>query len=476
MAEHKLQFIIDAENRSKAAFDQVKGQMDNVQGKIENMKPAFQKMALVGAAAFTAISAAVYKSIQAYQEEERANARLTHLLKQTSNATDAQVASLMRQATALQAVGVVGDETIKFGQSQLATFALQADTIGVLTPALLDLVVANKGVNATQEDMITMGNLVGKVMTGQTGALSRYGVTLSDAQAEQLKLGNEMERATILAEILSQNFGGLNEAMRETSEGGIVALKNSFGDMQELLGEQFIPILESVVQKVVPVVDKIAEWIAANPELTRNIVIAAAAISGLVAVVGMLGLVLPAIITGFTLLLSPVGLLIIAIGVLTVAGVLLVQRWGEIKTQFIAIWDLIKFSFKQAGDIIKEVLYQIERAFENAYNFIKSKTIDPLIDTVNALVNSLTRVWEAAQRVGGAVSGAVGKVFGAGQFGIESVPRTGMYMLHRGETVNTAGGGGSIVVNINGGYYLSETVAEEIGDMIIDKLKNTFKL
>jgi len=59
------------------------------------------------------------------------------------------------------------------------------------------------------------------------------------------------------------------------------------------------------------------------------------------------------------------------------------------------------------------------------------------------------------------------------------IQQSGMYNLHQGEYIlnrrESRGGGGS-VVNLNGGVYLSEQVAEQIGDMIINKLKTNMKL
>lgn len=44
-------------------------------------------------------------------------------------------------------------------------------------------------------------------------------------------------------------------------------------------------------------------------------------------------------------------------------------------------------------------------------------------------------------------------------------------------TPNSAStGGGSIVVNINGGTYLSESVAQDIGDMIINRFKRSVRI
>jgi len=219
MIVQKLQILIDAQDRSTK--------------KIKNIKRAIMGMSV-------AIAAASALSVKAYMAQERAEARLEHLTRQISDATDEQIASLKNQAKALQKVGVVGDEVALVGQSQLATFALNTDQINKLTPALLDMIVATKGVNSTQEDAITTANAVGRAIDGGAGALTRYGISLTDTQKELFSTANRMERVEMLSEILEGNFGGLNKAMRDTAEGGLKALKNDFGDLTEKMGEAII--------------------------------------------------------------------------------------------------------------------------------------------------------------------------------------------------------------------------------------------
>lgn len=60
-----------------------------------------------------------------------------------------------------------------------------------------------------------------------------------------------------------------------------------------------------------------------------------------------------------------------------------------------------------------------------------------------------------------------------------SIPTSGLYRLHAGEYVlpkRDVGGVGGVVVNINGGTYLSQEAAEKIGDLIIDKLKTNSRI
>ena len=158
--------------------------------------------------AFGLLSAAIVKVTKASFAQERAEARLAQLVRNTTGATDDQIESLKQQAVALQRVGVIGDEVTIAGQSQLATFALTVEQIKQLTPALNDMIVAQNGVNATQEAAITVANAVGRALEGGVGALTRYGISLSDTQKELFETADRTEKVALLTEILSSNYGG----------------------------------------------------------------------------------------------------------------------------------------------------------------------------------------------------------------------------------------------------------------------------
>ena len=74
----------------------------------------------------------------------------------------------------------------------------------------------------------------------------------------------------------------------------LAELKNSFTEMGTKIWTALLPVLEKVLTKIQPIVDKVVEWIDANPELASNILIAVTAISGLVFV---LSSVVPAVTT-----------------------------------------------------------------------------------------------------------------------------------------------------------------------------------
>ena len=196
-------------------------------------------------AGFSKIVDFTKQCITACDTQVKAEARLEQLMMNVKGTTLENVNAMKKYAGELQGVTTVGDEATIQGASQLATFQLQSDTIKTLLPSLQDLAVSQYGVSVSGDQMQQMANLMGKVMTGNVGALTRYGVTLDDTQKKLLQNGTESERAAMLVEVLGQNFGGLAEAMANTPEGRILQVKNAWGDMQEVIGAKLYPILTS---------------------------------------------------------------------------------------------------------------------------------------------------------------------------------------------------------------------------------------
>ena len=236
----RIDVIIAAKDTTKGAFKSTDKSMKGLSSSAKKLG-----ITLSGLFAFKKVTDFMRESSRAFQEQERAEMKLEHIMREVNNATDEQINKLKEQAQSLQHSSVVGDEVVMSLQAQLGTFALSSKAVETLTENTLDLVVANKGVNVTQEDMVNYGNLVGKVMTGQAGALTRYGVTLNDAQIEQIKFGDEMEKATVISEVLQGNYGDLAKAMRDSLEGRIKAVTNQFGDLREEIGKRLEPVMSS---------------------------------------------------------------------------------------------------------------------------------------------------------------------------------------------------------------------------------------
>lgn len=198
--------------------------------------------------------------IDAWEAQETAETKLETIMKQRMKSTDEGVQSVKTLTAELQKQGVVGDEVQLAGAQQVSTFLNQEKSLKTLLPAMNNLLVQQKGVKATQQDAVNIGNMFGKVMQGQTSALKRTGVTFTEAQEKVLKYGTETEKAAMLAQVVKDNVGDMNAAMLKTDTGKIQKAKNSFGDLQELIGSKLQPILANLYEKF----GEISDWIINN--------------------------------------------------------------------------------------------------------------------------------------------------------------------------------------------------------------------
>src|SRR4051794_36980630 len=199
--------------------DEFSKNLDEAQGQLRKLKPAFQEMAVIGGAAFTGIALAARGALKAYQESETATVRLAQILKTSRHASDAQIKSLIDQAEALERVGVVSADVVKIGQGTFATFDLEAGSIKKLTPAFLDMVVSERGVNATTDDMISFANSLGQALQGNFASLTKRGFVLDEDTKAMIENGTETERVNAIVKVLNSTYEGMNEAQRNTAAG-----------------------------------------------------------------------------------------------------------------------------------------------------------------------------------------------------------------------------------------------------------------
>ena len=207
------------------------------------------KWAVVGFGALTAGAVLFVKQgIDIAKEKLKADKLLeTNLLKQ-SKATKEHIQMLKDEASALQDIGVVGDDVAVAGASRLAVFKMNADQIKKTMPILDDMIAFDKGLNGTQEDAIAIGELYGKAINGKVNALKKYGVVLTANEEKLFKVMSTEQRIEFINKKLEKSIGGTNKALRATDEGKIVAMKGAWGDMQAELGKKLMPKLGNLAE------------------------------------------------------------------------------------------------------------------------------------------------------------------------------------------------------------------------------------
>ena len=384
-------------------------------------------------------------------EAAAAQQRLTQILKTTGTASNAQIQSLLKQAEALEEIGVVSRENVIATQSQLATFDLQGTTIEALTPAILDYVTAEKGATASTEDFKSMTNSLAQALNGQFGGLTRVGFVLDEATKKQIANGTEAERTQAIIEVLNSTYKGFNESLRDTPEGQLVRLQNALGKVREEIGTALLPLLaklsDFITETFVPnavkrIRDFTKAWNDLGPTLQKIItgtILFAAVIGPALIVVGKIigalyGLITALGATKVALALTNVamGKTVIAAGALRIALIktgigIVVVALGALVAAFVNAWET-SYEFRNR---VREALNSVVKAAEIFVNV--------LIQRLNALLPGFNKIIRGMQAIGISVEeiGPIAQV-AFNQFEMEARPFGGV-ILHMTERAKDGG-------------------------------------
>ena len=173
---------------------------------------------------------------EAYSNAAVASKKLEVVMRQRMDATEDDIKSIKAVTTAQKELGIISGSVQNAGAQQVSTFLTQASSLRTLIPAMNNLLAQQKGVNATQEDAVSIGNLMGKAMQGQTSALRRVGITFTEAEEQILKYGSESERAATLAKVITNNVGEMNAKLAQTDAGKMKQLQNYIGGIKAKIG------------------------------------------------------------------------------------------------------------------------------------------------------------------------------------------------------------------------------------------------
>lgn len=341
---------------------------------------------------FSQLQSAMSDLAGAYAVQEANETKLATVMRQRMGATDAEIESIKQLASEQQKIGVVGDEVQLAGAQQVATFLKEKSSIETLLPAMNNLIAQQKGYNATSEDARNIGNLMGKVMQGQTAALTRVGITFTEAEEAALKYGTESEKAAVLAQVITNNVGQMNAELAKTESGKQAQLANRLGDIKEQIGGlvngalPFVTIasqsltaatslttLVGSFKTLIPVVAASTKAFALstaafvkNKVATIAMAVAqktvSAATKAWAAVQKILNIVLSA---------NPIGLIIDAIGLLVGGLILAYKKCDGFREACNQLWAIIKPLAKAIMDgLVKALTWVIDKA-KIAVNWIK---------------------------------------------------------------------------------------------------------
>lgn len=405
-------------------------------------KTAGNKIKSAGRTITTSVSvygmAGIYagsKLIEMSEKQAQAEQKLTEIYKTRMGATSGAAKSTMKLASALQKQGVVGDEVALSFAQQMATYSSVPGTVEKLMPAFENLLVQQKGLNGTQEDAVSLANMFGKAMMGQTGALKRAGISFTDAQAEVLKYGTEEEKAAMMAEVITQNVGNMNAEFAKTDAGKIQQAKNQLGDMGEEIGAILLPAVADLVGwlqgHLLPVIQNVINWFSQHPKVATF----ALALAGITAVLGPVIMVIGALVSAIGNIIiiapivagaigaisAPVLAVVAAIGAAIAIGVALYKNWDTVKAYATKIWTQIKTKLVTLVTMIRTSIVKNFTTLRTNVSAVFTACKTKVVSIANALKTSVTTAFNTLKT---SVSNIWNKIKGAITKPIESAKNT----------------------------------------------------
>jgi len=223
---------------------------------------ALQKAALPAAAALTAVTGALGLAAKAAAEDEQQQVLLATAMTNTVQATDAQVKATEDMIGAFSRATGTADSELRpaFASLLLGT---------------RDIEEATKALTISQDVSIGTGKSLAEVSDALAKA---YGGNMKGLQALSPEIKAMIKEGATLdtvMTVLADNFAGAAAASANTAAGKFKILKNSISETQESIGAALLP----VVQAVLPVLQRFADWAQNNPKAFLAIAGAITAIS-----------------------------------------------------------------------------------------------------------------------------------------------------------------------------------------------------
>ena len=308
------------------------------------------------------------KLIDMALDQAEAELKLEKVYKSNMGASKKAAKATMEYASALQQQGVIGDEVTLAGAAVLAQYADTPEAINNILPAMDNYLAKTKGLDATQQDAEAAAKIFGKALNGNYTTLERNGIVLTDAQKKMLDEADAEEKAAILADIVAQKTGNMNEELANTDAGKIQQAKNAIGDMGEQIGAVLLPAVADMVawfqDNVLPILQKFIDFMQQHPQIAKfGLVLAGiVAVAGpllmfigsLISMIGSLAAVATALDVALLPVIGVVAAIVAAIAAAIAIGVLLYKNWDKIKAYAKSMWKTIKTTFaKLKNDMTK---------------------------------------------------------------------------------------------------------------------------
>lgn len=233
----KLSLLADVQ-KFLSGMDQADNATKSFSSKVGKYSKAMAKsFAVAGAAAGAYAIKIGIDGVKAAVEDEASQKQLAEALKNTTNATDAQIKSTEDYITKQQLAFGVADTKLRPALANLARATGDVGKAQQLTNLAMDISAA------TGKDLETVSLTLSKAYNGNIGALTKLGIPLDDA----IKKSGDFN---LVQGELVRLFGGAAKANTETYAGQLAIVTERVGELKESIGVALLPTMKVLLENV----------------------------------------------------------------------------------------------------------------------------------------------------------------------------------------------------------------------------------
>jgi hypothetical protein len=393
----------------------------------EKAQFAIKKAAVPAAAALGGLALALGDATKAAMEDQQEQAALALTLQNVTGAGAAQTAQIEDQISAMSRASGIADTEYRKSLEALVRGTKDVDL------AMKDMNLVMDISTALQMDSSTVADALAKAYQGNFKALR----TLTPEMATMIKEGATLDE---VMNVLGGTFGGATAKNAETAAGKMDILKNSIGETKESIGAALLPVVEAVL----PILQKFADWAQDNP-------------GAFLFIAGAIGAVAAAIVaTNIAMALNPFTLIAAGIALLVVGLITAYKKFEWFSTGVNAVINGIIGVFESFANSWIKVINVIIKGY-NALPLL------PDIGYINEI--SLGRIGDKENNPSRTMD-----IPRLAEGGIVSSPTLALIGEAGPEAVvplDRMQSGGGITINVTGGLSTSA----EIGESVVNALR-----
>ena len=226
--------VADVIIKIKGDNSDFKSALDDSASSTEDFSLSLTSIAAIATAAFAVVSAAVYKSLDAYKESEAASNKLALSLQNQGLYSKQLLEAYKDQAAELQRLTGIDDDSIIKGQAQLQSMIGRVKITKEMSAAAVDLGAALGG------DASAGFEVLGRAIDGNSRGLKQLGIEIDEHLTRE-------ERTQQILQKVAQSYGGLAITQNQ-GLGSARGLKSAIGDLAEDFGARLAPAVSGATK------------------------------------------------------------------------------------------------------------------------------------------------------------------------------------------------------------------------------------